>query len=523
MSRQTNRAQAWLGSLAAIAGMLVLFLAYAPEALAQVPRERVFTANLGAGNITAFDTDKVQAPDAIDFRVPDNAAPNPVLPGLLGPTEIALNPMLQAGYVTEQIGASLVVFDPLSNDNMDAAGAVSNGGQIMTRIPLSIAQPFGVAVTPNGRLAFVGNAARFSGVDGPTQDMISVVDCDLEVEIATIDVSVIGALGPIDVAVSPDGALVYAACTGGPLPTDPRVVAVIDVATLTPLFTVLLPTVDTPFQIAVTPDNAFVYVACPIDNNGDGRGEVAFFDVPTLTTGLIAGLPGGALPVDVFVNRASSIVYICDNGNVLVLVATVATQSVITTVISFAGGPTFTSVTRGAGNRTDEFGYVTDNTASRAVQFSQATNVAVTTFPTDAGPVGIAVMALQELSAQGAAFVQRVRERREDRNKGLCFVATASYGQTDEVASLRAFRDLYLMPTKFGRSFVDLYYMGSPGVASVISSRDGVRACVREGLAPVVWCAGLLMHSGDTLLGGVAALLALAAGVVAGRRMLTRA
>lgn len=498
MSRSTNRAQAWLGCM-------VLVLTCASMAAAQVPRDRVFSANQTTGTVTAFDTDK----GGVQYRVPDTG----LYPALSTPTEVALNPMLKAGYATEQTAASLAVFDPI--------GDFAAGGQIKTRIPLSITQPFGVAVTPDGRLAFVGNAARASGVGGPTQDMISVVDCEREVEIGTIDVSVLGALGPIDVACSPDGAFVYVACVGDlALAGNPRFVAVIDVATLAPLFAVLMPTTDVPFQIAVTPDNAFVYIAC-LEFDGSGTGEVAFFDVPTLTTGLVAGLTAGANPTDVFTNRASSIVYVCDNANALVNVVSIAAQTVITNVISFGGGAQLDGASRGCVNEADEFAYVSDGTD--VTQFSMATNVATVVFPADAGPTGVAATALAQLDAVGAANVQRVRERREDQKKGLCFVATASFGQTDEVASLRAFRDLYLMPTKFGRAFVDFYYESSPGVASVISSREGVRASVRDGLAPVVWAARLVMHSGYGLLGGVAVLLALAAGAVAARRLLVRA
>ncbi len=507
------------------AASILFLVVFACPAAAQAPRERVFTANQAAGNVTAFDTDKVQlGVDVVDFRVPDTVTP--VAPPLSDPTEVALNPMLHYGYATEQTSSSLVVFDTLSNDNLVAGG--SFGGQIKTRIPLGVVQPFGVAVTPDGALAFVGNAARLAGVDGalpgvggPTQDLVSVVDCLREVEIATIDVSAAGGLGPIDVAVSPDGRFCYVACVDSvALPGIPVVVA-IDVATLTlavPGFPVFLTTTDSPLQIAVTPNGAFAYIACPIDNNGDGRGEVAFVNLGTLTPGLVFGLGPGTLPVDVFTNRASTIAYVCDAGNVAVLVVSVAAQTVVTTVVTIGGGPALTSVSRGCVDATDEFGYVTDTAASSVIQFSLATNSTRRAFPADAGPIGIAAIALAQLDGAGAANVQRVRERREEDGGGLCFLATASYGPSDEVATLRAFRDLYLMPTKFGRSFVELYYGSSPGVASVIASHEGLRSSVREGLAPAAWVADRVLRPGGHLLVASAALLALAAAVFAARR-----
>lgn len=514
---------------ASLIAWAVLALHLSLPALAQSPRERVFTANQTAGTVTAFDTDKVQVGgDVVDFRVPDTITP--VAPALNAPTEIALNPMLHYGYATEQTSSSLAVFDTLSNDNL--VGGASFGGQLKTRIPLSIAQPFGVAVTPDGRLAFVGNAAAIAGIDGafpgiggPTQNLVSVVDCDREVEIATIDVTAGGGLGPIDVVCSPDGARCYVACIDSiAVPGTPCVIA-IDVATLSPIvagFPVFLPTTDTPLQIAITPANTFVYIACPIDNNGDGRGEVAFFNVATLTPGLVLGLGAGAVPIDVFTNRGSTVFYVCDAGNVLVLVGSVAAQAIVTTVVTIGGGPAFGSVTRGCIDATDEFGYVTDNAASTAIQFNALTNVTRRAFPADAGPIGTAVIALAELPAAGARNVQRVRESREDRNKGLCFIAGASYGDSDEVATLRAFRDLTLMPTKFGRSLVELYYGSSPGIASVISSRDGVRASVRGGLTPVAWVARLASGPDGPLLAWATVLAALAAAALAARRLKTR-
>jgi len=70
-----------------------------------------------------------------------------------------------------------------------------------------------------------------------------------------------------------------------------------------------------------------------------------------------------------------------------------------------------------------------------------------------------------------------------------CFVATAVYGTdtAEEINTLRAFRDVVLLPSGLGAEFVSLYYEISPPVAEVISQHDFLRTAVRVGfIDPVV-------------------------------------
>jgi uncharacterized caspase-like protein len=77
-------------------------------------------------------------------------------------------------------------------------------------------------------------------------------------------------------------------------------------------------------------------------------------------------------------------------------------------------------------------------------------------------------------------------------NPGDCFIATAAYGEKwdGHVATLRRFRDAYLMQCDWGRAFVDAYYRNSPPIADAIRLRPWARTLVRGALTPVVVLAG---------------------------------
>ncbi|QKK11788.1 MAG: hypothetical protein HND59_09515 [Pseudomonadota bacterium] len=85
---------------------------------------------------------------------------------------------------------------------------------------------------------------------------------------------------------------------------------------------------------------------------------------------------------------------------------------------------------------------------------------------------------------------------------GLCFIATAAYGSwlDPHVATLRQFRDRWLLTNAPGQSFVDWYYRVSPPLADWIAARDWARALVRGVLAPVVLAIAYPVAAGVMLL-----------------------
>lgn len=84
---------------------------------------------------------------------------------------------------------------------------------------------------------------------------------------------------------------------------------------------------------------------------------------------------------------------------------------------------------------------------------------------------------------------------------GGCFIATAAYGSdmARQVTLLKAFRDSYLLPSRFGRLLVKSYYRHSPRIAAFISDSDTLRAVTRVGLVPIVAISYLIMNLGPLI------------------------
>jgi hypothetical protein len=111
-------------------------------------------------------------------------------------------------------------------------------------------------------------------------------------------------------------------------------------------------------------------------------------------------------------------------------------------------------------------------------------------------------IALQTLSGTSSNGTTSINDTTSNTSSGGgsgggCFIATAAYGSPFEshVMVLRQFRDTYLMKTKLGRAFVQLYYKYSPPIADVIAKHDWMRVVVRWSLTPLVGLAYVNLHT----------------------------
>jgi hypothetical protein len=72
---------------------------------------------------------------------------------------------------------------------------------------------------------------------------------------------------------------------------------------------------------------------------------------------------------------------------------------------------------------------------------------------------------------------------------GGCFIATACYGTSmaEEVKTLSAFRDRYLMTNPTGEAMANFYKTYSPKVAEFIRDKEDLKLIIRACLEPIVW------------------------------------
>ena len=221
------------------------------------------------------------------------------------------------------------------------------------------ANPFGVAVTPDGTRVYVTN-------DG--SDTVSVISTATN---TVIGLPIAVGDGPQGVAVTPDGLRVYVANFNS------NNVSVIDTATNTVIATVAVGT--NPHGVAVTPDGTRVYV---VNLNSSNVSVIS-----TTTNTVTATVTAGANPIGVAVTPDGTRVYVTNFifGSGTVSVLSTATNTVTATVT--VGSSPFGVAVTPDGTRV----YVANAGGSNASVIDTATNTVIATVAVGTNPRGVAV------------------------------------------------------------------------------------------------------------------------------------
>ncbi len=232
--------------------------------------------------------------------------------------------------------------------------------------------PVAVAVTPDGRSAYIANSGNHT---------ISVMDTATNTITATITLPT-GAV-PYSIAITPDGTRAYVANSGN------HTISVITTATNTITATITLPTGAVPYSIAITPDGTRAYVANTGDDTVVGNDTVSV--ITTTDDTITATISGFNRPHGIAITPDGTRAYIANTGDDTVIgndtVSVITTTSnTITATISDVTTPEGVAVSvDGTSIYVSEFpgGVITISTATNTI--SAGTNVL------PSGLIGVAV------------------------------------------------------------------------------------------------------------------------------------
>jgi YVTN family beta-propeller protein len=257
----------------------------------------------------------------------------------------------------------------------DGAGDVyvidTSFNTVVATIPLgpsaspTAADPVGIAVTPNGKFAYVANA-------GTSSHLVFVIQTSSNTVVDTIVLGAGNAVGPMGVAITPNGNFAYVANKNS------DTVSVIDTATNT-VITNFGTGSSNPFGVAITPNGNFAYVT----NNGSNIVSV----IDTSLNTVVATIAVGGSPNGIAITPNGSFAYVANNFSNTVSVIDTSTNMVVGAPIPVSAAPLGVAITPNG-----EFVYVTDDTSPGQVSvISTASNTVVDTITVGRNPFGIAI------------------------------------------------------------------------------------------------------------------------------------
>lgn len=248
-----------------------------------------------------------------------------------GPLAVAVTPDRREVYVTN-FGIDKVLNPLVPGEEGHTVSVIKTASnKVVATIEVGTL-PAGIAITPDGRRAYVTNRRDAT---------VSVIDTKTHTVLTTVPVG----YHPANVAISPDGRRAYVTNFGDPIPFTESTVSVIDTESNTVVATVPIPGVGpfgpAPLGVAVTPDGAHVYVVNVLVST------VSVIDTATNTvvdTVAVGSSPlAGPRAVAITPDGAHAYVTIFSDNTVSVIET--ATNTVVDTVDLGAGGPNWVTIT----------------------------------------------------------------------------------------------------------------------------------------------------------------------------------
>jgi YVTN family beta-propeller protein len=217
------------------------------------------------------------------------------------PFGIAITPDGRSAYVTNYSAGKVSMIDTQAKQ--------------MAGLPIGVGmKPSGIAITPDGREAFLTNGASSS---------VSVIDTETN-QVLGSPITV--GTSPSGIAITPDGRFAYVAIQGS------NSISVIDTQT-NQVVGSPIPVGEHPDGIAITPDGRFAYV---VNGNTD---NVSVIDTQT---NQVFGTPTGVghMPNGIAITPDGRFAYVTNEGSESVSVIDTQTNHVVGTPITVGAGPT---------------------------------------------------------------------------------------------------------------------------------------------------------------------------------------
>jgi YVTN family beta-propeller protein len=266
---------------------------------------------------------------------------------------------LGLGLMASQVEAAPFAYVANEGGSVSVIDTATN--TVVATVPVG-GVPIGVAVTPDGKHAYVANFT-----DG-TVSVIATATSN------TTGTPIPVGNGPEGVAITPDGKHAYVT-NSGTLNVPGTTVSVIATASNTVVATVKVG--NTPSEVAVTPDGKHVYVT---NFRSDNVSVIA-----TANNTVVATVNVGNHPDGVAVTPDGKHVYVANYGSADVSVIATATNTVAATV-NVGNHPDGVAVTPDG-----KHAYVANGTSDSVSVIDTANNTVVATRTVGVGPDGVAV------------------------------------------------------------------------------------------------------------------------------------